>query len=124
MTSTVLRARVRRHLRVAAITTALLAPLAMAGAGLGTPTAAPAGPAEASARDLQPAAATTYRPPAPFVARPINPAVARDLRTFQPKEKGTDFAAACGTPVLATHPGADTQQTHRIVALTNNNTVV
>ena len=102
MTSHILRVRVRRHLRVAAITTALLVPLAVAGTGLGTPTAAPAGP---SARDVRPAAATTYRPPAPFVTRPINPAVARDLKTFLPKRKGTDIAAPCGTPVLAAHPG-------------------
>ena len=102
MTSPDLRVRVRRHLRVAAITTALLAPLALAGTSLGTSTAAPAGP---SAAGLTRAAATTYRPSVPFVARPINPAVARDLKTFQPKQQGTDFAAPCGTPVLATHPG-------------------
>jgi endonuclease/exonuclease/phosphatase family metal-dependent hydrolase len=102
VTSPDLRARVRRHFRVAAITTALLAPLALAGTGLGTPTAAPAGPVSA---DLTQAAATTYRPSVPFVARPINPAVARDLKTFLPKKKGTDIAAPCGTPVLAAHPG-------------------
>ena len=102
MTSPDLRVRVRRHLRVAAITTALLAPLALAGTGLGTSTAAPAGPYAAG---LTRAAATTYRPAVPFVARPINPAVARDLKTFLPRRKGTDIAAPCGTPVLAAHPG-------------------
>jgi endonuclease/exonuclease/phosphatase family metal-dependent hydrolase len=102
VTSPDLRVRVRRHLRVAAITTALLTPLALAGTGLGTPTASPA---DLSAGDLTVAAATTYRPSVPFVARPINPAVARDLRTFLPRKRGTVIAAPCGTPVLAVHPG-------------------
>ena len=105
MTSPDLHARLRRHFRVAAMTTALLVPLALAGSGLGSSTAAPTG---LSAGDLSPAAASTataYRPAAPFVARPVNPAVARDLRTFLPRRRGTDIAAPCGTPVLAAHPG-------------------
>ena len=105
MTSPDLHARLRRHFRVAAMTTALLVPLALAGSGLGSSTAAPTG---LSAGDLSPAAASTataYRPAAPFGARPVNPAVARDLRTFLPRRRGTDIAAPCGTPVLAAHPG-------------------
>ncbi len=105
MTSPDLRVPVRCHLRMAAITTALLTPLALAGAGLGSPSAAPAGPSGVDLVPVAARAATAYRPAVPFVARPINPAVARDLRTFAPKRKGTDIAARCGTPVLATHPG-------------------
>lgn len=101
MTSPDLRVRVRRDLRVAAITTAMLTPLALAAAGLGTPSA----PGGADLAPVAARAATAYRPAVPFVARPVDPAVARDLRTFAPRRRGTNFAAPCGTPVLAAHPG-------------------
>jgi endonuclease/exonuclease/phosphatase family metal-dependent hydrolase len=96
-------ARRRRHVRVGAITAALLTPLAVAGTGLGVGTAAPAAPALSPVSAAR--AATTYRPAVPFVARPLDPAASRDLRTFAPRRKGTDFTARCGTPVLAAHPG-------------------
>ncbi|RYP81107.1 hypothetical protein EKO23_24055 [Nocardioides guangzhouensis] len=93
--------RLRRPLRTAAVAAAAVAPLVLSGlvAGAG---AAPAGtaPSGTSART------TTYTPRVPFVARPLNPATTRDLRTYSAtKRGGTDFKAACGTPVLAAHPG-------------------
>ena len=103
MTSPDLRVRVRRHLRVAAITTALLAPLALAGTGLGTPTAAPARTVRSATCGRPPPRRTAPRRRS-WPARSTRRSPATSRRSC-PKRKGTDIAAPCGTPVLAAHPG-------------------
>ena len=98
--------RLRRPLRTAAVAAAAVAPLVLSGlvAGAGA-SAAPAAPAPSSTAGTS-ARTTAYAPRVPFVARPLNPATSRDLRTYSWKRRGgTDFKAACGTPVLAAHPG-------------------
>ena len=94
--------RLRRPMRAAAVAVAVVAPLVLSGLAAGAG-AAPAAAAPSSASSS--ARTTTYAPRVPFVARPLNPAISTDLRTFATKRAGTDFKAACGTPVFAAHPG-------------------
>ena len=101
MTTPAAPARRRTARRALGVVTAVLAPVALAGVAA-VATVPGSAPTEAA-----PAAATRYELRAPFVARPIDPTKARDLQTYRARStaKATTYAAACGTPVVAAHPG-------------------
>jgi endonuclease/exonuclease/phosphatase family metal-dependent hydrolase len=101
MTTPVAPARRRTARRALGVVTAVLAPVALAGV------AAVATVHGSATTEAAPAAATRYELRAPFVARPIDPTKARDLQTYRARStaKATTYAAACGTPVVAAHPG-------------------
>ncbi|MGI9156505.1 MAG: peptidoglycan DD-metalloendopeptidase family protein [Marmoricola sp.] len=95
------RRRLVRTLSLTGAVTALLTPVLVAGSSSGAPSVL--GPVSAASRTVSAASRVSLPPnvtyPIAATARP------QDLRTYTSRTHGTDIAAPCGTPVLASFPG-------------------
>ncbi|MGI9157542.1 MAG: peptidoglycan DD-metalloendopeptidase family protein [Marmoricola sp.] len=95
------RRRLVRALSLTGAVTALLTPVLLAGSSSGAPSVVR--PVSAASTTV-PAASRVSLPP--NVTYPIAATAApQDLRTYSSRTHGTDIAAPCGTPVLASFPG-------------------